>query len=107
MIYLFGDKLKELRTSKKISQEGFGELFGVSKGTISSWESSRTEPPYEIMLEIAKYFGVTPNYLFDFTQEDMDRIEQLRTALKNAGVDNIEQAMQIIEILKKEKDAKK
>lgn len=103
VIHLFGDRLKKLRTSKELSQEDFGEIFGVSKGTVSSWESSRTEPSYETMLEIAKYFGVTPNYLFDFSQEDIDNIKRLEIALKDAGITDIEQAMQIIDILKEKK----
>lgn len=107
MIYLFGDRLKELRNSKNLSQEELGEILGVRKSSISNWETDKATPTYDILIKLAQYFNVTTDYLLGFTQEDMDRIEQLRIALKNAGVDNIEQAMQIIEILKNEKDAKK
>ena len=107
MICLFGDRLKELRKEKKITQPELANMLGVTFSTVSAWEVGKAQPSYEILTKLAQYFNVTTDYLLGFTQDDMDRIEQLRIALKNAGVDNIEQAMQIIEILKNEKDAKK
>lgn len=107
MILLFGEKLSYLRRINKVSQDELGKALGYTKNAISGWETGRTEPPIHIIIEIAKYFNVTTDYLLGFTQEDLDKIKQLKSALKNAGVDNIEQAMQIIEILKNEKDAKK
>lgn len=107
MILLFGEKLSYLRRINNISQEELGNALGYTKNAISGWETSRTEPPIHIILEIAKYFNVTTDYLLGFTKEDLDNIKILKTALENAGVNNIDQAMQIIEILKNEKDAKK
>lgn len=99
--------MKELRKEKKITQPELANMLGVTFSTVSAWEVGKAQPSYEILTKLAQYFNVTTDYLLGFTQDDMDRIEQLRIALKNAGVDNIEQAMQIIEILKNEKDAKK
>ncbi len=107
MIHLFGDKLRELRKEKKVSQEEIGKLCGVAKNTVSNWENNINKPDIDLVLKLAQYFNVTTDYLLGFTQDDLDKIKQLEIALKNAGVDNIEQAMQIIEILKNEKDAKK
>ena len=107
MIHLFGDKLRELRKEKKVSQEEIGKLCGVAKNTVSNWENNINKPDIDLVLKLAQYFNVTTDYLLGFTKEDLDNIKILKTALENAGVDNIEQAMQIIEILKNEKDAKK
>lgn len=107
MIHLFGDKLRELRKEKKVSQEEIGKLCGVAKNTVSNWENNINKPDIDLVLKLAQYFNVTTDYLLGFTQDDLDKIKQLEIALKNAGVDNIEQAMQIIDILKNEKDTKK
>jgi transcriptional regulator with XRE-family HTH domain len=107
VIHLFGDKLRELRKEKKVSQEEIGKLCGVAKNTVSNWENNINKPDIDLVLKLAQYFNVTTDYLLGFTQDDLDKIKQLEIALKNAGVDNIEQAMQIIDILKNEKDTKK
>ncbi|MBR4085563.1 MAG: helix-turn-helix transcriptional regulator, partial [Lachnospiraceae bacterium] len=35
----FGDKIKNLRVEKKLSQQALGELIGVSYRTIQNYES--------------------------------------------------------------------
>lgn len=102
--------MKILREESKLSQESLGNVFDVSKGTISSWESGRTQPPIETITSIAKYFGVTTDYLLGFNQDDIDRIERLKTTLKEAGMwneelndmtqEDFEKAMQIVAMLK-------
>ncbi len=111
VIYLFGDRLRELRKNKKISQEELGKLCGVGKTTISNWENNITEPPFETVKALAKYFNVTPNYLLNFNQDDLDKIKRLKRACQEAGLmkgedftlEEFKKAMQIVDMLKQEK----
>ena len=101
---MFGERLKELRKDKNISQEELANIINVTKATISNWENDKGYADGDILIKLAEYFGVTTDYLLGFNQEDLDRIKTLKTALKNAGVNDIETAMQIISIYIDKKD---
>ncbi len=60
---LFNGRIKELRTEKKLSQSQFGEILGVNQRTVSNWEKNIRQPDFETLEKIAKYFGVTTDYL--------------------------------------------
>lgn len=53
-----GNNIKKLRNVKGLSQQAFADLFGLTRGNISSYEELRAEPKIEIMLQIAKYFSI-------------------------------------------------
>ncbi len=59
----FGERLKELRTEKEISQKQLGELFGVSGNTIHAWETDKQEPPLLTVVKLSDYFNVSCDYL--------------------------------------------
>lgn len=113
VIHLFGDRLKELRKERNLTQEDIGNLCGVAKNTVSNWENNANQPSFEIVKKIAQYFGVTIDYLLNFTQDDMDNMEKLKQALKQAGMwdyniddmsrEDFEKAMQIVAMLKEKK----
>lgn len=107
---MFGEKLRELRKNKNLSQEELGKICGVAKNTISYWEKNLTQPSFEIVKEIAKYFNVSADYLLGI---DLDKLEKLKVALKEAGLFNgeddmtmedFERAMKIAIMLKEQKN---
>lgn len=108
MIHLFGNRLKELRKNKNISQEEIGELCGVAKTTISNWENNITQPPIETITKLAQYFSVTTDYLLGLNRDDLDKIERLKIACQEAGLmagqdftlEEFEKAMLVVETLK-------
>ena len=53
----FGEKIRIIRKSKNLTMEAFGEIIGVTKGTISLWESGKNIPPKTTMSLIDKLFG--------------------------------------------------
>lgn len=59
----FGTKLKKLRHEKHLTQTELGNLVGASKALISKYENDLSYPSYDILIKIAKYFGVTTDYL--------------------------------------------
>ena len=54
----FGEKLKRLRTDKKLTQDELAEILYVSRTAVSKWESGRGFP-IESLKAISKYFSVT------------------------------------------------
>nr|DAX05604.1 MAG TPA: Repressor protein CI [Bacteriophage sp.] len=113
VIHLFGDKLKELRISKNLSQEELSEILEVGKSSISNWETGKATPTFDMLTKIAQYFGVTIDYLLNFGQEDADNMKKLKVALKEAGMwdydmddmskEDFEKAMKIVAMLKGKK----
>lgn len=56
-------RLKEIRTSHNISQMKLSEIIGVSRSTVSMWESGSSQPDYETLIKIADYFDCSTDYL--------------------------------------------
>lgn len=59
----FNDRLKELRQSRKLTQEEFAQLTGLSRSAIGMYESGKREPNYETLEMLADFFNVDLNYL--------------------------------------------
>ena len=60
---IFAERLKELRLEKELGQEGLAQELGLSHGIISLWENGLREPKMSNLILLAKYFGVTMDYL--------------------------------------------
>ncbi len=53
-----GEKIKELRTKNKLTQQELGDKLYVSDKTISSWESGRTLPDINTIVDIGNIFNL-------------------------------------------------
>ena len=56
-------RVRELREQKGISQLSLGLRVGCSLNTISKIEKGEVDPRAGILLEMARYFGVSVDYL--------------------------------------------
>ena len=93
----FGEKLKELREAKGISQAELGRLIGVSYRTVQSYEAGRSYPRYrEVYERLAKELDVDVNYL---RTENEVFMEEVGTKYGRRGVlqakDILEQTAQL------------
>lgn len=59
----FGDLLSELRRDKKMTQNDLTKVLFVSPGTISNYENNIHFPDVPKLIQMAKYFGVTTDYI--------------------------------------------
>ena len=66
-----GNKIRELRKKKGITQEGLASVLSVSPQAISKWESGLTYPDMEMIPVIAGYFEVSLDMLFDYDIREM------------------------------------
>lgn len=60
---IFAQKLKELRTERKITQKKLAEIMRVSSVTISHWENQEQEPCLDDVIKLAYLFNVSTDYL--------------------------------------------
>jgi len=76
-----GEKIKELRNKNKLTQQELGDKLFVSDKTISSWESNRTEPDLNMLLEISKVLDVNIiNLLHDCNQNNIETEIKIKTS---------------------------
>lgn len=59
----FSEKLKELRSEKRIGQVELAKEIGVSKGIISLWENGLREPKLSNLIVLAQFFAVSIDFL--------------------------------------------
>lgn len=57
-----GTKIYELRRKNGLSQEELGFDVGVSRQTISKWESDTMQPTTDSIMTLCEYFKVTSEY---------------------------------------------
>lgn len=58
-------RIKELREAKGMSQSDLARLLGVSRCTISQWESGCRRPMLSRLPALASALGVEPGDLFE------------------------------------------
>jgi transcriptional regulator with XRE-family HTH domain len=58
-----GERLKEIRIKKGMTQEKLGEIIGVTKGTISLYENNQRKPKLENIIELMYALGISADYL--------------------------------------------
>lgn len=54
----FHEQLISLRKQKGLSQEQLGEQIGVSRQTVSKWETGVTTPELEKLIQLGDFFGL-------------------------------------------------
>ena len=73
------DKILKLRKEQGLSQEAFSEKLGVSRQSVSKWESGVSVPDTEKILAMSELFGVSTDYLLKDAEEvisENDEIEK-------------------------------
>ena len=60
---LNGNRLREVRKAKGLTQTELGELIGVGKSAICCYEKETRNPTLEALLEMIHVFGVSADYL--------------------------------------------
>jgi len=92
----FAETLKELRTNKNLTQEELAEIWGIKRNTLANWETGRTRPNNNMLMDIASYFNVTTDYLLGRTDErysDEKILEVIGELLENMGLSNDQQTL--------------
>ena len=60
---LISKRIYELRKDKNISQSTLAKEIGVTQKAIDFWEKGINEPKASYIIKLAKFFGVTTDYL--------------------------------------------
>ena len=72
---LNGNRLREVRKAKGLTQTELGELIGFGKSAICCYEKETRNPTLEAMIEMIHVFGVSADYLLgaDYLVKTVDK----------------------------------
>jgi transcriptional regulator with XRE-family HTH domain len=59
----FGQRIKQLRTDNKLTQEELADQIQVKRSTLAKWETKGSIPNINIIKKIANSFGITTDFL--------------------------------------------
>lgn len=63
-----GQRLRQLRNERKMTQEELSEKFFINKSSISRYENNTQMPELELLLRISNFFDVSLDYLIGKTE---------------------------------------
>ena len=69
---IFASRFKSLRLNAGVTQTEISKFLGITKATVSYYESGKRVPSHSVMKKIAGYFKVPVDYLLgmDYVMED-------------------------------------
>lgn len=87
MILNIGEKIKQKRLEKKVTQQQLADFVSVSKASVSKWESGHSYPDITLLPLIAAYFDLTIDQLMNHnTQLTSEEIQHLLNTLRKEAL---------------------
>ncbi len=65
----FGEKIRELREEKELSQQDLGAKVGMTQRRVSYIENGKYEPSLDDIRELCWFFDVSADYLLGLPQK--------------------------------------
>lgn len=98
-VMILADKIMELRKKNGWSQEELAEKIGVSRQSISKWESAQSVPDLNKILLLSKVFEVSTDYLLkDEIGEDECTNEIAEQSFQSKYFISMEQANEFLDL---------
>lgn len=72
---ILGKKIKEYRTSIKMTQQDFAYRLGVTGASVSAYENGTRTPSFDVLVRIANILGVTTDDLLGRKKSDKITID--------------------------------
>ncbi len=60
---MIGQRIRDLRKQKRMSQTELAKSAGVSQTTVTAWETGKAEPSSSAVAKLSDIFNVTTDYL--------------------------------------------
>lgn len=79
----FYEKIYNLRKKSGMSQESLGEKIGVSRQSVSKWETGESVPEIDKILLLSKIFSVSTDYLLN------DEMDEMKPKVQNTPLPEI------------------
>jgi len=76
-----GERLKQLRLQRKISQEEVARTIGITRSAYSHYEINNRQPVYETLIKLSTFYEVSLDYIVGgdtFVPASKDTHEMIR-----------------------------
>lgn len=99
---MYGQRIRYLREQVGLSQAGlvqvltarYGEQYHMSPGAIGKYEQEQREPPIDLLIKIAQFFGVSLDYLLGAQPADnlprLQEVQRKLCTLSNKALDEVD-----------------
>ncbi|MBY5229323.1 hypothetical protein ABH61_10840 [Bacillus paranthracis] len=88
-MFVNGNRVKELRMEKKLTQQDLADKIGVSKSALSQIENNKTTPSRDTVSALSRVLEVTSDYILglseyrELDQEESSEIRKEMNVLTN------------------------
>jgi transcriptional regulator with XRE-family HTH domain len=65
----FGERIRQLRKQRGITQQTLANILGITKTMISAYENGVRKPSYENLMELALFFDISMDWMFGNTED--------------------------------------
>lgn len=103
------DRLRQLREERQEKQDDIANAMGTQQGMVSKWENGAVQPDIDMLIKLARYFGVSIDYLVGcsdtrdpvtlrsetFLHEYMNR--KFGREYTNQDIDTIDKILELVE----------
>ena len=73
---MFGQRLRELRLERGLTQLQLATLLSTTQGTIGKYEREELQPNINMIIEICKVLEISSDYLLGLEDETKTKINQ-------------------------------
>ena len=95
---MIGKNIKQFRQEKHVKQETLADAIGVSSQAVSKWETGASDPDISLLPDLAGYFGVSIDELFEVPHsEEMKRIGNMLYAERRINPKTFDRAVEYLE----------
>ncbi len=63
-------RLTSMRVQQNARQEDIAQVLGIARSTYSGYERAASSPPWDVIVKLSKYYGVSVNYLLGIGVEE-------------------------------------
>lgn len=89
---MLGDKLKELRLSKKLTQKQIAEYLGINQTSYGDYEHGFYEPSITNLKKLARFYRISIDYLLDYSSSKLD-VDFLKARIKELDIEQKEELL--------------
>lgn len=87
---MLSEKIQELRGKMQISQAELARRLGTTRSSVNAWEMGLSVPTTQFVVEMAKIFSVSTDYLLGVESEEM-------VSLRGLSRDEVEIILKLVD----------
>ena len=98
---MIDERLRQLREENRLTQSELAKRLGITRSSVNAWEMGISVPSTQYIVELAKFFNVSTDYLLGMeetasvslqglTEKDIQIVYSLIEHLRSKGANNEE-----------------